>query len=75
VPAAVTADRGYGQAAVENDLHDLGVRTVAIPRQATTSNADTAGIAPAWRAGTGPRSGADNGVFAHNLIKISALNT
>jgi IS5 family transposase len=39
VPAAVTADRGYGQPAVERDLQELGVRTVAIPRQATTSAA------------------------------------
>jgi IS5 family transposase len=31
-PRAVTADRGYGQAPVERDLHELGVRTVAIPR-------------------------------------------
>jgi transposase, IS5 family len=31
-PRAVTADRGYGQASVERDLHELGVRTVAIPR-------------------------------------------
>jgi IS5 family transposase len=37
VPRAVTADRGYGQAAVEHDLQALGVRTVAIPRQARTS--------------------------------------
>lgn len=37
VPRAVTADRGYGQPAVERDLHDLGVRTVAIPRQAAAS--------------------------------------
>ena len=37
VPRAVTADRGYGQPAVERDLHDLGVQTVAIPRQAATS--------------------------------------
>jgi IS5 family transposase len=37
VPRAVTADRGYGQAAVERDLYELGVRTVVIPRQATTS--------------------------------------
>ena len=36
---AVTADRGYGQAAVEQDLHAAGVRTVAMPRQATTSAA------------------------------------
>jgi transposase, IS5 family len=39
VPRAVTADRGYGQATVERDLHAAGVRTVAIPRQATTSAA------------------------------------
>jgi transposase, IS5 family len=39
VPRAVTADRGYGQAAVERDLRAAGVRTVAIPRQATTSAA------------------------------------
>jgi len=39
VPRAVAADRGYGQPAVERDLHELGVRTVAIPRQATTSAA------------------------------------
>jgi IS5 family transposase len=31
-PRAVTADRGYGQASVERDLHELGVRSVAIPR-------------------------------------------
>ena len=39
VPRAVTAERGYGQAAVERDLHAAGVRTVAIPRQTTTSAA------------------------------------
>jgi IS5 family transposase len=33
VPDAVTADRGYGQPAVERDLLALGVRTVTIPRQ------------------------------------------
>jgi IS5 family transposase len=32
-PRAVTADRGYGEASVERDLHDLGVRSVAIPRK------------------------------------------
>jgi transposase, IS5 family len=31
-PRAVTADRGYGYASVERDLHQLGVRAVAIPR-------------------------------------------
>jgi IS5 family transposase len=39
VPRAVTADRGYGQAAVERDLQQLGVQVIAIPRQATTSPA------------------------------------
>ena len=39
VPRAVTADRGYGQPVVERDLHALGVRTVAIPRQAPISPA------------------------------------
>ncbi len=32
-PRAVTADRGYGEASVERDLHELGVRHVAIPRK------------------------------------------
>jgi IS5 family transposase len=36
-PRAVTADRGYGQPAIEHDLRELGVRTVAIPRQAAIS--------------------------------------
>ena len=38
-PRAVTADRGYGQASVERDLQELGVRTVAIPRRARPSPA------------------------------------
>jgi IS5 family transposase len=32
-PRTVTADRGYGEARVDTALHDLGVRTVAIPRK------------------------------------------
>ena len=56
VPRAVTADRGYGQAAVERDLHDLGVRTVAIPRQGQTSAAparpsSTAAASAGWSSG------------------------
>jgi IS5 family transposase len=38
-PRAVTADRGYGEAGIETDLHDLGVRYVAIPRKAKPSAA------------------------------------
>jgi transposase, IS5 family len=34
-PRAVTADRGYGEARVEDELHELGVRSVAIPRKRT----------------------------------------
>jgi len=102
VPAAVTADRGYGQAAVERDLHDLGVQVVAIPRQATTSPSRKAtehspGFRKLvkWRTGcegrisylkrgygwnrtlldgkTGAAIWCGHGVFAHNLVKISAL--
>jgi transposase, IS5 family len=36
-PRAVTADRGYGVASVEHDLHQLGVQNVAIPRMSKTS--------------------------------------
>jgi transposase, IS5 family len=36
-PRAVTADRGYGEAAVERELHELGVRSVAIPRKSKPS--------------------------------------
>ena len=32
-PRTVTADRGYGEQSVEDDLHDLGVRHVVIPRK------------------------------------------
>jgi transposase, IS5 family len=32
-PRAVTADRGYGEAAVDRDLEDLGVARVVIPRK------------------------------------------
>jgi len=102
VPRAVTADRGYGQASVERDLHELGVRTVAIPRRARPSPArktieHSRGFRQLvkWRTGCegrisylkrgygwdrtllDGRNGAaiwcGHGVFAHNLVKISAL--
>jgi len=88
--------------AVERDLRELGIRTVAIPRQAATSQARKAvehGRAfrqlVKWRTGCegrisylkrgygwdrtllDGRNGAaiwcGHGVFAHNLVKISAL--
>jgi IS5 family transposase len=102
VPRAVTADRGYGLPAVERDLRELGIRTVAIPRQAATSQARKAvehgrpfRQLVKWRTGCegrisylkrgygwdrtllDGRNGAaiwcGHGVFAHNLVKISAL--
>ncbi len=38
-PRAVTADRGYGEAKVEDDLYELGVSQVAIPRKSKPSAA------------------------------------
>ena len=35
-PAAVTTDRGFGIVQVEDELRELGVRTVAIPRRGRT---------------------------------------
>ena len=34
-PRTVAADRGYGEAGVDDALHDLGVRNVVIPRRPT----------------------------------------
>jgi IS5 family transposase len=49
-PRAVTADRGYGEARVENDLHDLRVRTVVIPRKGRPGKArQAAEHRPAFR--------------------------
>ncbi|RZL85192.1 MAG: ISNCY family transposase [Rhodococcus sp. (in: high G+C Gram-positive bacteria)] len=36
-PRTITADRGYGEKAVEDDLRDLGVRNVVIPRKGKPS--------------------------------------
>ena len=89
-PPTVTADRGYGKAAIDTALTDLGVRTVVIPPKGrpgaarqqvekrrtfrrtinwrtgcegriSTSNADTAGTAPAWTASKERKPGADKG--------------
>jgi IS5 family transposase len=50
-PRTVTADRGYGEKRVEDALHDLGVRTVVIPRKGTPSTAatDDQGLVDQWR--------------------------
>lgn len=48
-PGAVTADRGYGEAAVDRDLQALGVRTLAIHREGPTSPARRTVEHPAFR--------------------------
>jgi transposase, IS5 family len=101
-PRAVTADRGYGLASVECDLHQLGLRTVAIPRMSKPGAARRQfehrrafRDKIKWRTGSegrinhlkrsygwnrthltginGARTWCGHGVFAHNLVKISAL--
>jgi IS5 family transposase len=102
VPAAVTADRGYGEAAVDQQLHALNVARVAIPRKgqpgrARQAHEHTRGFRRLvkWRTGSegrishlkhrygwdrtrmdgidGARIWCGQGVFAHNLVKISGL--
>ena len=103
-PRAVTADRGYGEARVEAELRNLGVKTVAIPRKGQPG-ADRRTIEHSrgfrklikWRTGSEGRishlkhrygwarsgvAGRDrtaawcgHGIFAHNLVKITALVT
>jgi transposase, IS5 family len=41
-PRTVTADRGYGEASVDEALHDLGVRNVVIPRKGKPGKARVA---------------------------------
>ncbi len=102
-PRAVTADRGYGEARVEEELRDLGVKTVAIPRKGQPGAARRAtehsrGFRNLikWRTGSEGRishlkhrygwahsavagrertaTWCGHGVFAHNLVKITALD-
>lgn len=101
-PRAVTADRGYGFASVERDLHALGVVAVAIPRTSKPSasrrefeHRRAFRDKIKWRTGSegrinhlkrsygwnrthltgidGARTWCGHGVFAHNLVKISAI--
>jgi transposase, IS5 family len=66
-PRTVTADRGYGEAAVEKDLHELGVRTVVIPRKGKPGKARQAREhRPAFRRTVKWRTGSE--------ARISTLN-
>ena len=102
VPKAVTADRSYGEAAIDQELHALGVERVAIPRKGqpgrarqATEHARGFRRLVKWRTGCegrisylkhrfgwdrtrmdgidGARIWCGQGVFAHNLVKISGL--
>jgi IS5 family transposase len=102
VPGAATADRGYGEAAVDEQLHTLGVAQVVIPRKGTPGAARQAHEHTRsfrrlvkWRTGSegrishlkhrygwdrtlmdgidGARIWCGQGVFAHNLVKVSGL--
>ena len=49
-PRTVTADRGYGEARVDDQLHALGIPTVVIPREGKPGKArQTAEHRPAFR--------------------------
>ena len=101
-PRTVAADRGYGEQAVDDDLHDLGVDDVVIPRKGRPGKARQAHERRRtfrrhvkWRTGCegristlkrgygwdrtmidtteGARIWTGHGVWAHNLVKISAL--
>jgi len=75
-PRAVAADRGYGEAGVETELHDLGVKNVAIPRKGKTGpTRQRHQRRPAFRKLVKWRTGCEgrHGVLAHNLVKITVL--
>ena len=64
-PATVTADRGYGEARVEDDLRDLGVATVVIPRKGKPSATRRAAEhRPAFRRTVKWRTGSEGRISA-----------
>lgn len=59
-PRTVTADRGYGEKAVDDALHDLGVRHVVIPRKGKPGKArQAAEHRPAFRRTVRWRTGSE----------------
>jgi IS5 family transposase len=64
-PRTVTADRGYGESSVDDALHDLGVRTVVIPRKGKPSQARRAlEHRPAFRRTVKWRTGSEGRISA-----------
>lgn len=80
VPEAVTADRGYGEAAVEDALHEIGVRHVVLPRKGKP-NADRREIQNRrafkkmvrWRTGCEGRISCAKRDFGLNRTRIDGL--
>jgi len=59
-PRTVTADRSYGEKAIEDDLHGLGVRHVVIPRKGKPGKArQAAERRPAFRRAVKWRTGSE----------------
>jgi IS5 family transposase len=59
-PRTVTADRSYGEKAIEDDLHALGVRHVVIPRKGSPGKArQAAERRPAFRRAVKWRTGCE----------------
>jgi IS5 family transposase len=68
-PRTVTADRGYGEKKVDDDLHKLGVRTVVIPRKGKPSKArQAAEHRPAFRKTVKWRTGSEGRIS--NLKRV-----
>jgi transposase, IS5 family len=80
-PRTVTADRGYGEAAVEEQLHGLGVRTVVIPRKGRPGKARQAlEHRPAfrrtvkWRTGSEARISTLKRQYGWDCTRLDHLN-
>ena len=64
-PRTVTADRSYGEQAIEDDLRGLGVRTVVIPRKGKPGKArQAAERRPAFRRTVKWRTGSEGRISA-----------
>jgi IS5 family transposase len=64
-PGTVTADRNYGEKAIEDDLHELGVRHVVIPRKGKPGKArQAAERRPAFRRTIKWRTGSEGRISA-----------
>jgi transposase, IS5 family len=80
-PRAVTADRGYGLASVERDLHLLGVRSVAIPRSSNPGSARRAfehrrafRAKVKWRTGSEGRINHLKHSYGWNRTELTGIN-